>query len=506
MPEPVDIQPRDSYNERLLSHVHPDGWINPQPAGRYNLVVIGGGTAGLVASIGASGLGARVAIAERHLLGGDCLNYGCVPSKSLIRASRAASEVAHARDYGTHVPPGVTVDFPAVMERMRRLRSSIGEHDSAERLKAAGVDVFIGEARFTGRDTVEVDGKTLRFHRALIATGARAKAPAIPGLEGVDYLTNETIFSLTERPERMAVIGGGPIGCEMAQAFQRFGSRVTLLEKSGQILPREEAEAGRRLLKAFRRDGVDVRLGVEIVEVLARDGEKVVRFIQDGEKREVAADAILVGVGRAPNVEGLGLEVAGVEYDERAGVRVDDRLRTTNPRVYAAGDICSRYKFTHSADAMARLVIRNALFGGRSRASGLTIPWSTYTEPEVAHVGVTESEVERDKIPVDIYVQELNEVDRAVLDGEDEGYVRIYAKKGTDRILGATVVASHAGDLISEITLAMVGGLGLKAISGTIHPYPTQGEAIKKVGDAYFRSRMSPFLSRAFSLWFRLRR
>lgn len=506
MPEPIDIQPRDSYNEKLVSNVHPEDWVNPEPDGRYNLVVIGGGTAGLVAALGAAGLGARVAIAERHLLGGDCLNFGCVPSKSLIRASQAFFDVARAGEYGIRVPRGVTVDFPAVMERMRQLRSSISGDDSAERLKAGGADVFLGEARFTGRDTVEVDGKTLRFHRALIATGARAKAPAIPGLEEGGYLTNETLFSLTELPKRMAVIGAGPIGCEMAQSFQRFGSRVTLLEKSGHILPRDEAEAGNRLLKAFHRDGMDVRLDAEIVEVLVRDGNKVIHFIQGGEKEEIAVDAILVGVGRAPNVDGLDLEEAGVEYDTESGILVDDRLRTSNSKIYAAGDICSRYKFTHSADAMARIVIRNAFFGGRGRVSALTIPWCTYTEPEIAHVGVTWEEIERKKIPVDTYRLELSDVDRAILDGEDEGYVRIYTKRGTDRVLGATVVAAHAGDMISEITLAMVGGLGLKTISGTIHPYPTQGEAIKKIGDAYFRSRMSPFLRNLFSLWFRLRR
>ncbi len=506
MPEPIDVQPRDPHNEKLVSNVHPEDWVNPEPAGRYNLVVIGGGTAGLVAALGTAGLGARVAIAERHLLGGDCLNYGCVPSKSLIRASQAFFDVARAGEYGIDVPPGVAVDFPAVMERMRRLRSSISEHDSAERLKASGVDVFIGQAKFTGRDTVEIDGKDLKFQRALIATGARAKAPMIPGLDEAGFLTNESLFSLTELPKRLAVIGAGPIGCEMAQSFQRFGSRVTLLEKSGHILPREETEAGERLLKAFHRDGMDVRLDVDVVEVLVRDGEKVIHFIRNGEKEEIAVDAILVGVGRSPNVEGLGLEEAGVQYDMESGIMVDDRLRTTNSKIYAAGDICSRYKFTHSADAMARIVIRNAFFGGRARVSALTIPWCTYTEPEIAHVGVTEDEIEKKKISVETYHQELSGVDRAILDGEDEGYVKIYTKRGTDKILGATIVAAHAGDLISEITLAMVGGLGLKTISGTIHPYPTQGEAIKKTGDSYFRSRMSPFLSRLFSLWFRLRR
>jgi pyruvate/2-oxoglutarate dehydrogenase complex dihydrolipoamide dehydrogenase (E3) component len=506
VPERIDIRPLDAHNESLVANVHPEGWVNPEPGGRYNLVVLGGGTAGLVTSIGATGLGARVAIGERHLLGGDCLNYGCVPSKSLIRASRVLSCIRNAEAFGVDVPDGVRVDFGAVMERMRRLRAGISRHDSAERLRGLGVDVYLGEARFTGKDSVEIGGKRLRFHRAVIATGARAKAPSIPGLETAGYLTNETLFSLTELPRRLAVIGAGPIGCEMAQSFARFGADVVLLERSDRLLPREEEAAGEILRAAFRRDGIDLRLGVEIVEIVAGGEGKTVRFLRDGEKQSVTVDEILVGIGRAPNVEGLGLEAAGVDYDARTGVRVDDRLRTTNPRIYAAGDVCSRYKFTHSADAMARIVIRNALFAGRSKASALTIPWSTYTDPEVAHVGITEAEIEEKQIPVDTYVQELDGVDRAVLDGEEEGYVRIHVRKGTDRILGATVVASHAGDLISEITLAMTAGLGLKAIAGTIHPYPTQGEAIKRVGDAYFRGRMTPFLGRLFSLWFKLRR
>jgi len=278
MPEPVDIHPRDKHNESLIANVHPEDWVNPEPTGRYNLVVIGAGTAGLVTALGAAGLGARVAIVERHLLGGDCLNYGCVPSKSLIRASRAYSEVIRAGDYGVRVPGGTTVDFPGVMERMRRLRASISGNDSAVRLEKHGVDVYIGEGKFTGRDTIEVDGKVLNFNRAVIAAGARAKAPAIPGLEDVGYLTNETLFSLTELPPRLAVIGAGPIGCEMAQAFQRFGSKVVLLEKTGHILPREEIEAGERLKKVFLSDGIDLRLNAEIAEVLLRDGVKSVLF------------------------------------------------------------------------------------------------------------------------------------------------------------------------------------------------------------------------------------
>ncbi len=506
MHDPIEVLPHDVHNEKLVSNIRPTDWINPQPDGRYNLVVLGAGTAGLVASLGAAGLGARVALGERHLLGGDCLNYGCVPSKALIRASRAFSSVRDAKQFGVNVPDGMKVDFGKVMERMRRLRASISANDSAERLRSHGVDLYLGEARFTGRHAVEIGGTRLTFRRAVIATGARARAPFIPGLEETGYLTNETIFSLTDLPKSMAVVGAGPIGCEMAQAFQRFGSKVTILEKRGQLLPREDVDAGRRLLRSFQSDGIDVRFNAVVEEVVTRDANKVIRFSRAGKKEEITVDTILVGIGRAPNVDGLGLEDAGVVYDDRKGVEVNDRLQTTNPSIYAAGDICSRYKFTHSADAMARIVIRNALFGGRSRVSDLVIPWCTYTEPEIAHVGVSEADIEKDGLEVDTYIQEFNEVDRAILDGEEDGYVKVFTGKGSDRILGATIVGSHAGDMISEITMAMVGGLGLKTVSGTIHPYPTQGEAIKKVGDSYFRSRMSPFLSRVFSFWFKVRR
>jgi len=491
------LAPLDAHNARLLENVHPPAWVNPEPAGRYNLVVVGAGTAGLVAAAGAAGLGAKVALVERHLMGGDCLNVGCVPSKALIRSARAVAEVREAGAFGIDLPEGFEVDFPRVMERLRRLRADISSHDSARRFRDLGVDVFLGEGRFAGPDRVVVAGRTLRFARAVVATGARAAVPSVPGLAEAGYLTNETLFTLTERPGRLAVLGAGPIGCEMAQAFALLGSRVVLLESGQGILPREDPEAASLVARALERDGVEIRCAAEMKEVRrGPGGEKQLVVECRGVTAEVAADAILVATGRAPNVEGLGLEAGGVAYG-RAGVEVDGRLRTSNPRIFAAGDVCSRYKFTHIADALARIVIRNALFFGRARASALTVPWCTYTTPEVAHVGLSEPEARTRGLAFETLRLELGEVDWARLDG-DEGLLKLLVRKGSDRILGATLVARNAGDMISELTLAIASGAGLRTLAETIHPYPTQAEVLKRAGDLWNRKRLTPRVKRLF--------
>ena len=495
--------PEDAYNQTLVANVHPRDWTNPEPAPSYNLVVLGGGTAGLITAAGAAGLGAKVALVEREHLGGDCLNVGCVPSKALLRAARAYADVRDAGQYGVEVPPGTRVNFPAVMERMRRLRSEISPNDSALRYRdELGVDVFLGEGRFVDSDSVEVDGQQLRFRRAVIATGARAMPLPIPGLAEAGYLTNETVFSLTELPKRLAIIGAGPIGCEMAQAFARFGSQVTLLEVMPQILIREDKDAAALIQAALIRDGVSLVLGCQITGV-ERDshGNKVLQVEKDEQRQALSVDAVLLGVGRAPNVEGMNLEAVGVDFDTRQGVKVDDRLQTTNPRIYAAGDICSPYKFTHMADALARIVIQNTLFVGRAKASALTVPWCTYTDPEIAHVGLYEHEAEKQGIAIQTFYQEMGQVDRAVLEGDTEGFVKIHTQAGKDTILGATMVTRHAGEMISELTLAMVGGLGLGTLARTIHAYPTQAEAIKRAADAYNRTRLTPRVKSLFTKW-----
>ncbi len=503
--EAVLVRPADAHNARLVSNLHPPDWENPTPAPCYNLVVIGAGTAGLVTAAGAAGLGAKVALVEKHLMGGDCLNVGCVPSKAVIRCSRAIFDANDAGRFGARVGSALA-DFPAVMERMRELRADISPHDSAQRFAKLGVDVFLGEARFSGPDTVEVAGKTLRFRRAVIATGARAVEPPVAGLAEVGYLTNETVFSLTQCPPRLAVIGGGPIGCELAQAFQRLGSQVSLLHKNAHLLDREDMDAAALVQQAFIRERVAVCLNAKITRVEREGGGKRVYYEAQEKQETLAVDEILIGTGRAPNIEGLNLEAVGVQYDPRQGVQVNDCLQTTNPRIYAAGDICMDWKFTHAADFAARIVIQNALFVGRKKVSALTMPWCTYTDPEIAHVGLYEREARERGIETDTYVREFKEVDRAVLDGEEDGFVKIHVRKGRDEILGATIVARHAGEMISEISVAMASRIGLGRLASVIHPYPTQAEAIRQCGDAYSRTRLTPTVKKWMGRWLAWRR
>jgi pyruvate/2-oxoglutarate dehydrogenase complex dihydrolipoamide dehydrogenase (E3) component len=493
------VIPQDEYNTLLEDNFHPPDWVNPEPAARYNLVVIGAGTAGLVTAAGAAGLGAKVALVEKHLMGGDCLNVGCVPSKCLIRSARAAADVRDAGDFGIDIAGGYEIDFGRVMERMRRLRSGISANDSAKRFsEELGVDIFLGNGSFNGPDSVLVDGRTLRFKKAVITSGARAFELPIEGLAEAGFLTNETVFSLTERPARLAVIGGGPLGCELAQTFQRLGSQVSLLEMSPQILSREDPDAARIVESALQSDGVDLVLSCDIKKVETTAEGKVIYLECGGQATQVVVDDILIGVGRVPNVDGLNLELVGVQYDPRSGIKVDEHLRTTNPNIFAAGDICFPFKFTHTADAMARMVIQNALFWGRKKTSALTIPWCTYTDPEIAHVGMYEADAAKAGVQVDTYTIPMSDVDRAIAEGETEGMVRIHVKKGTDRILGATIVARHAGEMISEVSVAMSAKMGLGALSGVIHPYPTQAEAIRKAADAYNRTKLTPRVKKVF--------
>ena len=491
--------PSDVFNQELVQNVHPLDWVNPQPSGRYNLVVIGAGTAGLVTAAGAAGLGARVALIERSLMGGDCLNVGCVPSKGVISAARVAATLRRAGQFGVNVPGEAAVDFSAVMERMRRLRAKISPNDSAARFRDLGVDVYFGQASFVDSSTVEVAGMLLKFKRAVIATGARAAAPPIPGLDSVDYLTNETLFSLTELPRRLGVIGAGPIGCEMAQAFAQLGSEVFLVEAEHGIRPREDHDAAEIVQRTITGDGVKLLCCGKDLN-LTGDGGIRLMVQSHGQGYDELVNQLLVSVGRRPNVENLNLEAVGVDYDKK-GVKVNDRMQTTNSRIYAAGDICSPYQFTHAADFMARIVIQNALFMGRKKASALVIPWCTYTSPEIAHVGLYEQQAKDQGIEVDTYTQKLAEVDRAILEGEDDGFARVHVKRGTDKIVGATIVARNAGDMISEITLAMTHGLGLSKVGSTIHPYPTQAEAIRKLGDQYNRTRLKPLIKSLFTKW-----
>ena len=506
--------PDDEHNQQLVANVHPADWVNPVPDGRYNIVVIGGGTAGLITAVVAAGLGAKVALVERHLMGGDCLNVGCVPSKGVIRAARAWADLTRAEAFGLHLPPDVKYDFGAVMARMRKLRARISHTDSARRYTTLGVDVFIGHGRFVNSETVMVKGvagdRSMKFVKAAVCTGGRAAAPPTPGLQETGYLTNETVFSLTELPPRLAVIGAGPIGCELAQAFARFGSQVHLIEAQHGILPKEDRDAAQVVEQAMRKDGVTLLCCAKHVQVQKASAGKCLQVDSHDRRYEVTVDEILVGVGRLPNVHGLGLDAVGVQYDQ-SGVKVNARLQTTNPNIYAAGDICSKYKFTHAADAMAQIVIQNALFPhplglGYASMDSLIMPWCTFTEPEIAHVGAYEADAKAQRIEVETYTYKMDEVDRAILDGQEEGFARVHIQKGTDRILGATIVASHAGDMISEFSVAMKAKGGANAIAGTIHPYPTQAEVNKKVINlwrkAHFTQRTKSILTKLFA-WMR---
>ncbi len=450
----------------------------------YDLVIVGAGPAGLSAALVATGRGARVALVERDRLGGVCLNQGCIPSKTLIRTSRLYREMRDAEQFGGRVPAGVTMDFAAVMERVRRVRARLARREPAERLKARGIDPYFGAARFTGRDSVTVGGATLRFKTALIATGGRPARPPIDGLEEAGYLTYENVFDLTECPKRLLVIGGGPTGCELAQAFARLGSRVTLAQDEPMFLGHEERDAAQLLSDSLARDGIEIHLDTQTTHVRVDGKERIAELTRDDTKHMVTVDQILVGVGTLPNVEDLGLEAAGVAFDPKDGVAVDDFLRTSNPRIFAAGDVCAGNVFPHIESAAGRIVVENGLFHGRERLSSEIIPWCTFTDPEIAHVGMYVTEARRKNIPVKTLTILMHEVDRAIADGEEEGFVKLHIREGTAQILGATVVASHAGDLINEVSLAMSAGLDLHALARVNQPYPTQSQAIKMAARA----------------------
>jgi pyruvate/2-oxoglutarate dehydrogenase complex dihydrolipoamide dehydrogenase (E3) component len=494
----------DAANRILEALVRPPDWRNPRPQDTYDVVVIGGGTAGLVSAVGAAGLGARVAIVERHLLGGDCLNTGCVPSKAILRSARAVGELRRAGGMGVRAT-GVDLHFSEVMTRMRQRRASLAVNDSAERLRGLGIDVFFGDASFIGARTITVGSATLRFGRAVVATGSRPSAPPIDGLSKTPYLTSDTVFELTERPERMLVIGGGPVGCELSQAFARLGSRVTLFDHARRLLANDDAEASHLVQRALTRDGVQIELGATITYISYREDKAIVQFRRglDAPHENVVGDRLLVATGRTPNIEGLDLARAGIDAGQ-GGVVVDDRLRTSNRRVYAAGDVCSRFQFTHVADATARIVVQNALFFGRRKASTLTVPWCTYTDPEVAHVGLRPEDAEKRRPTVQTISVPLSEVDRAVLDDEAEGFVRVHHARG--RLLGCTIVAAHAGEMIGQVGYAIARGATLNDFASTVYPYPTESEALRKAGDAYRRTRLTPRVRGAFERYFRITR
>jgi pyruvate/2-oxoglutarate dehydrogenase complex dihydrolipoamide dehydrogenase (E3) component len=485
-----------------LDHVHPADWQNPRPKDRYHLVVLGGGYGGILTALEAARAGASVALVERDLLGGTCLNAGCISSKALIRTSRLCADINNLWRFGAGMPQReFQVDFSAAMERMRHVRARVSRRHSAQELSERGIDVFFGNGRFTGRSTLAVDGQELRFRRALIATGAHQIVPDVPGLAEAGYLTNDTVFALKEKPRRLLVIGGGPFGCELAQAFQRFGSQVTIVQNEPFFLHQEERDAAQILSEAMARDGVGIHLNTEARSVRRGRNEILADLVTDDYETTVAADQILISVGRGPNVAGLGLEAADVEFDAVNGVRINDYLQTSNPRIFAAGDVCREHRFAHIEGASAHIVTRNALFHGRQRLSALSIPWCTFTDPEIAHIGMYVPEAREKNIPVRTLTVLMHEVDRAIADGEEEGFVKLHVREGSDRILGATVVARHAGEMISDISLAISAGIGLRQFACVSHPYPTQAAAIKIAANRLIQTRKPTLRHWLEKLW-----
>ena len=470
-------------------------------SGTYNVVVIGAGTAGLVTAAGTASLGGRVALIERNKMGGDCLNFGCVPSKALISSARLAQRMREAEKWGLHNHEP-QFEFREVMERMRARRAKIAPNDSQERFESLGVDVFRGEARFVSAQEVEVDGQRLRATNFVIATGSRATIPKIAGLEAIPFFTNETIFDeLHEKPEGMAVLGGGPIGCELGQAFSRLGVKITIVHNGDQLLPPEDRDVAEFMQKQFVAEGINVRLNAKTKRVRSENGG-VILETNDG---DITADTLLIAAGRTPNIDQLNLAAAGVKHNEH-GVEVNDYMQTSQPHIYAAGDVANRLKFTHTADFTARAVVRNILMPLqllRQKVDFSVVPWCTYTAPEVAHVGLGEKEAAKRGIACELFSVQLEEVDRAVVESEEAGFAKILTRKGSDEILGATLVAPHAGDLLHEFVLAMNAGVGLGKIASMIHAYPTFAELARKAGDKYNKTRLTPFAKKLFAWLYR---
>ena len=453
-----------------------------------NLVVIGAGSGGLVASYIAAAVKARVTLVERERMGGDCLNTGCVPSKALIRSARFLAQARRAEEYGFK-PLAAQFDFAEVMERVQRVVKQVEPHDSVERYQGLGVEVIQGEARVTSPWTVEVNGRTLTTRNIVVATGARPFVPPIDGVGEIDYLTSDNLWALRALPERLLVLGGGPIGCELAQCFARFGSQVTLVEMAPRLLLREDPDVSALVTERFQLEGIDVRIG-HTAKAFHREGERQWLVAErDGGAVEIPFDRVLIAVGRVANTTGFGLEELGVRISGRRTVEVNEFLQTSIPTIYACGDVAGPYQFTHTAAHQAWYASVNALFGAfrRFKVDYSVIPFATFTDPEVARVGLNEQEAIAAGTPHEVTTYQLDDLDRAIADGENFGFIKVLTVPGKDRILGATIVGEHAGDLIAEFVAAMRNGFGMNKILGTIHIYPTWAEGNKYVAGNWKR-------------------
>lgn len=490
----------DKYNSDTLDNCRPIKWTDPEVEGKYDMIAIGAGAGGLVTAIGAALTGGKAAIIERNVMGGDCLNTGCVPSKAFIKSAKIAHAAKNGEKYGVSIDGNVKVDFAKVMERVREVRAKISEHDSVYKFaNKFGIDIFLGKATFISPHEIQINDKILQFSKACVATGGRPYIPEIPGLEDFPVFTSENVFNITEQPKHLVVIGTGPIGCELGQSFARLGTQVTMISRGERFLPKEDPDAASYLHQQMLDDGVKIMLnttpiGFHVLNSpgkLWRTGGKFELEVErEGQKDKIEGDSILVATGRRPNVHGMGLEEAGIEFDDKTGIKVDDYCKTTNKNVYSVGDVCSKYQFTHNSDHMARNVVKNALYFGNEKTSNLIMSWCTYTEPEVAHVGKYPRELEAEGIEYDTYKVNFADHDRAICESV-EGMVKIHCKKGTDKILGSTIVGGPAGDMICSVAQAMYNKVGLGTFGAVVHPYPTFAEAFKALTSQYNMKKLS---------------
>ncbi|MBS0473487.1 MAG: FAD-dependent oxidoreductase [Proteobacteria bacterium] len=477
-------------DESYLGRVRPGGWTNPTPRGRYDLAVVGGGPAGLAAAEAAARGGHSVALIERHRLGGNSLNAGSVPSKAIVSAGRAFADMRHAEDFGAAVSRNPKADFAAIAERMRRIRARIAAQSSAEMLASSGIDIFFGDARFAGPQSFVVGGVEISFAKAILATGARPMPPTdIPGLDAVGYRTSADIFDLPALPNRIAIIGGGPLGCEMAQALCRLGAHVSIIQDDPKFLPREERDAAEILSRCLARDGVEIRLNTTVTGARLENGVRVLETFNNEIRLDIEAELVLLSIGRIPNIEHLELDRGGVASDTKHGIIVDDSFQTSNPNVYAAGDVCLDLKFANAAIASARMASANALGGAAHSRQDMLVPWCTYCDPEIAHIGLHVFDAHELSVPIKSFTVMMHDIDRAITDSQDAGFVKIHIEDGTDRILGATIVAERASEMINEMAVVMGAGIGLGALSGVIHAYPAQSEGIMRAALAYVQQQ-----------------
>ena len=466
--------PNDKFNRKLLKEVFPKGWKNPKAAHLYDLVVVGAGPGGMTAAVLASHYNLKIALIEKHHMGGECLNVGCIPSKAFLRSSRTVNEFLHAKEMGINVKEW-SVDFSKVMQRVRELRSSVGRFDDVTNFQKMGIGVFLGNGEFIGSEELKVDNQKLRFKKAILATGTQPAVLDIPGLKETGFLTNQTVFNLTSLPKRLAVIGAGALSCELSQAFKRFGSEVTIISHGPRILSQEDDTAAEMLQEVFEKEGIRFLFNTNVKKIEKKGKGKVLTF--ENSNKSLVVDEILMAVGRTPSIHGYGLERANVIADSKKGIAVNDLLQTSNPNIYSIGDM--QYKFTHISTEHAKMAVENAFGNGNRKKSSLVVPWCTFTDPEIAHVGMTEGEMRKQGIPYQALMLDMKDVPRAILDSETTGFFKLYVKEGTDEILGATLMSSHAGEMISEITTSITSGGGLAAIIRAIHPFPTQSEVFR---------------------------